>query len=187
MKSMLIRPLLAAAAAIAIGAPSLSIVAAPSDGPPDATALRHVPSATAGRIVGIEPIRARPKGSGAGAVAGGVVGGVLGNQVFGGTAATVIGAAAAPSSATTSSAIIGPRSPAIGSRFGSTMGARAPSPNPRSAAFVSATGSASTGGAFNGNERVLHGERDAGSGRSRRLDFRSMARQLLSEGAATAP
>jgi len=93
MKSMLIRPLLAAAAAIAIGAPSLSIVAAPSDGPPDATALRHVPSATAGRIVGIEPIRARPKGSGAGAVAGGVVGGVLGNKVFGGTAATVIGAA----------------------------------------------------------------------------------------------
>ena len=81
MKSMLIRPLLAAAAAIAIGAPSLSIVAAPSDGPPDATALRHVPSATAGRIVGIEPIRARPKGSGAGAVAGGVVGGVLGNKV----------------------------------------------------------------------------------------------------------
>ena len=68
-------------------------LAAPSDGPPDATALRHVPSATAGRIVGIEPIRARPKGSGAGAVAGGVVGGVLGNQVFGGTAATVIGAA----------------------------------------------------------------------------------------------
>ncbi|MEO6747666.1 MAG: glycine zipper 2TM domain-containing protein [Caldimonas sp.] len=93
MKSILIRPLLAAAAAIAIGAPSPTVVAAPSDGPPDATAPRHAPSATAGRIVGIEPIRARPKGSGAGAVAGGVVGGVLGNQVFGGTAATVIGAA----------------------------------------------------------------------------------------------
>ena len=93
MKSILIRPLLVSAAAVAIAAPPLTVSAAPSDGPPDATAPRQVPSANAGRIVGIEPIRARPKGSGAGAVAGGVVGGVLGNQVFGGTAATVIGAA----------------------------------------------------------------------------------------------
>src|SRR5215217_9503510 len=93
MKSILIRPLLAACAAATVFAQPMTVVAAPSDGPPDATAPRHAPSATAGRIVGIEPIRARPKGSGAGAVAGGVVGGVLGNQVFGGTAATVIGAA----------------------------------------------------------------------------------------------
>src|SRR5215212_9866217 len=56
MKSMLIRSLLAAAAAVAIAAPPLTVVAAPSDGPPDATAPRHVPSATVGRIAGIEPI-----------------------------------------------------------------------------------------------------------------------------------
>ena len=70
---------------------SVSVSAQPADGPP---ASRHAtPSAAVGRIVSIEPIRTRPKGSGVGAVAGGVVGGVLGNKVFGGTAATVIGAA----------------------------------------------------------------------------------------------
>jgi len=87
------RPVLAAVTAIALGAPPVAAISAPDDGPPAADAPRHAPSATVGRIVAIEPIKTRPKGSGAGAVAGGVVGGVLGNQVFGGTAATVIGAA----------------------------------------------------------------------------------------------
>jgi len=87
------RHLVAGFAAIALCAPPLAALGAPSDGPPDAKVQRHAASASVGRIVEIDPIKTRPKGSGAGAVAGGVVGGVLGNQVFGGTAATVIGAA----------------------------------------------------------------------------------------------
>jgi outer membrane lipoprotein SlyB len=93
MTHVLVRPFIAAVATFALCAPPIAAVGAPSDGPPDAKAQRHVASASVGRIVAIDPIQTRPMGSGAGAVAGGVVGGVLGNQVFGGTAATVIGAA----------------------------------------------------------------------------------------------
>ncbi|MEP7057681.1 MAG: glycine zipper 2TM domain-containing protein [Caldimonas sp.] len=81
----------AAAAAAAIAAvPFGAIAAEPADHPNDAP--RAIAGASVGRIVSIEPIRTRPKGSGVGAVAGGVVGGVLGHEVFGGTAATAIGA-----------------------------------------------------------------------------------------------
>lgn len=48
-----------------------------------------------GEVRGIEPIKSRPKASGAGAAIGGVAGGVLGHQVGNGngnTAATILGA-----------------------------------------------------------------------------------------------
>jgi outer membrane lipoprotein SlyB len=48
--------------------------------PAPRTAAPVVPRNRVGSITGIEPIRTRPKGSGAGAVIGGVLGGVLGNQ-----------------------------------------------------------------------------------------------------------
>ena len=57
---------------------------------------RAVPLAPAGSITGIDPIRTRPQGSGAGAVVGGVLGGVLGNQFghgLGRAAMTGVGAA----------------------------------------------------------------------------------------------
>jgi outer membrane lipoprotein SlyB len=81
----------AVAALLSVGSPA--ILAQPADGPRTEAVPRAAPSALVGRIVSIDPIRTRPKGSGVGAVAGGVVGGVIGNKVFGGTAATVIGAA----------------------------------------------------------------------------------------------
>lgn len=91
MNSSIQRTAWAVAAAALLGVQPIAVSAQPADGPP---AARHAtPTAAVGRIVSIDPIRTRPKGSGVGAVAGGVVGGVLGNKVFGGTAATVIGAA----------------------------------------------------------------------------------------------
>ncbi|MEO6032387.1 MAG: glycine zipper 2TM domain-containing protein [Burkholderiaceae bacterium] len=57
---------------------------------------RAVASASRGKVLGIEPIRTRPQGSGVGAVAGGVLGAVVGNQFghgSGRTAMTAIGAA----------------------------------------------------------------------------------------------
>lgn len=83
----------AAAASALFTVVSANVAAQPADGPPAPATSRAAPSAALGHIVSIDPIRTRPKGSGVGAVAGGVVGGVLGNKVFGGTAATVIGAA----------------------------------------------------------------------------------------------
>ena len=85
-----------AAAAAALAASSLTAFAGPQP-VPEGTApppvARPVPSNHLGHVTAIDPIRVRPKGSGAGAVAGGVVGGVLGHELFGGTAATVVGAA----------------------------------------------------------------------------------------------
>ena len=72
--------------AAALGVASLGAYAAPS-------APHAIASAHTGRIVAIDPIRTRPKGSGVGAVAGGVVGGVIGHELLGGPAATVVGAA----------------------------------------------------------------------------------------------
>ena len=84
----------AIAVAAVLGMGSAGVAAQPADGPRAEAAPRASARAMVGRIVGIDPIRTRPKGSGVGAVAGGVVGGVVGNKVFGGsTAATVIGAA----------------------------------------------------------------------------------------------
>jgi outer membrane lipoprotein SlyB len=85
----------AAAVAVALAAFSLAASAGPEPAPAPAAppAARPVPSAHVGHVTAIDPIRVRPKGTGAGAVAGGVVGGVLGHELFGGTAATVIGAA----------------------------------------------------------------------------------------------
>lgn len=57
-------------------------------------APRAVNTALRGEVRGIEPIRERPQGSGAGAVVGGVLGAVVGNQFGGGsgrTAMTVVG------------------------------------------------------------------------------------------------
>ena len=79
------------AAATVLGFASLGAAAGPSAAPSDSP--RHVaPAAQSGKIVAIDPIRTRPKGSGVGAVAGGVVGGLIGNKAIGGTAATAIGA-----------------------------------------------------------------------------------------------
>ena len=91
----------AAAASLALGITTFGAAAGPAPVPPAATspapvpsaAPHAVPSANVGKIVAIDPIRTRPKGTGVGAVAGGVVGGLIGNKVIGGTAATVIGAA----------------------------------------------------------------------------------------------
>jgi outer membrane lipoprotein SlyB len=77
-------------AALAIGV-AISAVPALAQ-PTDASPPRAVPVARIGTVVAIDPIRTRPHGSGAGAVAGGLVGGLVGNKVFGGTAATAIGA-----------------------------------------------------------------------------------------------
>ena len=82
----------ALAAGLAIASTSLSAGAAPQAAPSQATTPRSAPTAGVGRVVGIDPIRTRPQGSGVGAVAGGVVGGLIGNKVIGGTAATAIGA-----------------------------------------------------------------------------------------------
>lgn len=86
MKTNLIRCCAAVAVAASLGIASLDAVAGPS-------APRAVAAAEVGKIIGIDPIRTRPQGSGVGAVAGGVIGGVIGNKLLGGTAATVIGAA----------------------------------------------------------------------------------------------
>ena len=93
-----IPPLRAAVAAAALAAASLGATAGPEPAPPNTSAppppaARPVPSASVGVVTAIDPIRVRPKGTGVGAVAGGVVGGVLGHELFGGTAATVVGAA----------------------------------------------------------------------------------------------
>lgn len=77
---------------LALAGAGVPATAAPSAEPPQATTPRPAPSAHVGRVVGIDPIRTRPQGSGVGAVAGGVVGGLIGNKVIGGTAATAIGA-----------------------------------------------------------------------------------------------
>ena len=82
----------AIAAALALATANLPAHAAPDSVPPQATSPKPAPSASIGRVVGIDPIRTRPQGSGVGAVAGGVVGGLIGNKVIGGTAATAIGA-----------------------------------------------------------------------------------------------
>lgn len=82
----------AAAAAAALAAIPSAAVAGPSEADHSTAAPRAAANANVGRIVGIDPIRTRPKGSGVGAVAGGVVGGVLGHELFGGTAATAVGA-----------------------------------------------------------------------------------------------
>ncbi len=82
----------AAAVAALIATTGFGAVAGPSAPPGTAATPRAVASARVGAIVSIDPIRTRPKGSGVGAVAGGVVGGVLGHELFGGTAATAIGA-----------------------------------------------------------------------------------------------
>ena len=81
---------IAAALAVATIAPTAG--AAPEASPSQATTPKPAPRANVGRVVGIDPIRTRPQGSGVGAVAGGVVGGLIGNKVIGGTAATAIGA-----------------------------------------------------------------------------------------------
>ena len=90
-----IHRLRAAAAAASLAAASFTAVAGPEPAPESTVppAARPAPSATTGQVTAIDPIRVRPKGTGAGAVAGGVVGGVLGHEIFGGTAATVVGAA----------------------------------------------------------------------------------------------
>lgn len=82
----------AVALAAVIGTTGFGAAAGPSTPPSTAATPRAVASARVGAIVSIDPIRTRPKGSGVGAVAGGVVGGVLGHELFGGTAATAIGA-----------------------------------------------------------------------------------------------
>jgi len=79
--------------ALALAGAGVPATAAPSAEPPQATPPRPAPSAHVGRVVGIDPIRTRPQGSGVGAVAGGVVGGLIGNKVIGGTAATLVAAA----------------------------------------------------------------------------------------------
>ena len=76
-----------AAVAATLAASSLLAFAEPVPVPAAPPAARPVPSGH------LDPIRTRPKGTGAGAVAGGVVGGVLGHELLGGTAATVVGAA----------------------------------------------------------------------------------------------
>jgi len=82
-----------AAVAATLAASSLLAFAEPVPVPAAPPAARPVPSGHLGHITAIDPIRTRPKGTGAGAVAGGVVGGVLGHELLGGTAATVVGAA----------------------------------------------------------------------------------------------
>jgi len=82
----------AAAIGIALATAGFGAVAGPAPESPQGAAPRAVPSSHVGRVVGIDPIRTRPQGSGVGAVAGGVVGGLIGNKVIGGTAATAIGA-----------------------------------------------------------------------------------------------
>ena len=68
----------------------------PDDAVPTAPpAPRAVDRSRAGAIAGIEPIRERPQGSGAGAVIGGVLGGVLGNQFGSGTGKAVMTGAGA--------------------------------------------------------------------------------------------
>ena len=82
----------AAAIGIALVTAGSGAVAGPSPESPQGATPRPAPSGHLGRVVGIDPIRTRPQGSGVGAVAGGVVGGLIGNKVIGGTAATAIGA-----------------------------------------------------------------------------------------------
>ncbi len=83
---------IAVAAAFAFAITPLAASAAPDSPASRAATPKPAPSASVGRVVGIDPIRTRPQGSGVGAVAGGVVGGLIGNKVIGGTAATAIGA-----------------------------------------------------------------------------------------------
>jgi outer membrane lipoprotein SlyB len=82
----------AAAVAALIGTTGFDAAASPSAPPGSAATPRAAANARIGAIVSIDPIRTRPKGSGVGALAGGVVGGVLGHELFGGTAATSVGA-----------------------------------------------------------------------------------------------
>ena len=82
----------AGGAALALGLTSLGAAAGPAPVPAPDAPPRAVANTNVGRIVGIDPIRTRPQGTGVGAVAGGVVGGLIGNKVIGGTAATAIGA-----------------------------------------------------------------------------------------------
>ena len=75
---------------------TLSGAPAPDDAVPTAPpAPRAVDRSRVGAITGIEPIRERPQGSGAGAVIGGVLGGVLGNQFGSGTGKAVMTGAGA--------------------------------------------------------------------------------------------
>ena len=92
MNTRLDRFFAAGAVAVTLGLTTLGVQAGPAPVPAPGMTPRAVANADVGRIVAIEPIRTRPKGTGVGAVAGGVVGGLIGNKVIGGTAATAIGA-----------------------------------------------------------------------------------------------
>ena len=91
MKTRFNRLCAAGGIALTLGLTSVGAEAGPAPVPAP-NAPRAVANAHVGRIVGIDPIRTRPQGTGVGAVAGGVVGGLIGNKVIGGTAATAIGA-----------------------------------------------------------------------------------------------
>ena len=80
--------------------PSPSSTALPAPAPDDAVpsaspAPRAVDRSRVGAVTGIEPIRERPQGTGAGAVIGGVLGGVVGHQFGSGTGKAVMTGAGA--------------------------------------------------------------------------------------------
>jgi outer membrane lipoprotein SlyB len=76
--------------------PTAGQAPAPDDAVPSAApAPRAVDRSRVGAVTGIEPIRERPQGTGAGAVIGGVLGGVVGHQFGSGTGKAVMTGAGA--------------------------------------------------------------------------------------------
>ncbi len=76
--------------------PTVGRTSTPDDAAPSAApAPRAVDRSRVGAVTGIEPIRERPHGTGAGAVIGGVLGGVVGHQFGSGTGKAVMTGAGA--------------------------------------------------------------------------------------------